>query len=85
MTFFCLVQDQLRICHCAFQLILGDANINSAGKVGDDGLADLFVIQLRTSMIIHDILQEQVISFIIATTKLRLFIVVERQLLMQIN
>ena len=69
----CLVQGQLRICHCAFQLILGDANINSAGKVGGDGLADLFVIQLRTSMIIHDILQEQVISFIITTTKIRLF------------
>ena len=43
-----------------FQLILGDANINSAGKVGGDGLADLLVSQVRTSMIIHDILQEQV-------------------------
>ena len=45
------------------QLILSDANINSAGKVGADGLADLLVAQVRTSMIIHDILQEQVRHF----------------------
>ena len=45
------------------QLILSDANINSAGKVGADGLADLLVAQVRTSMIIHDILQEQVRYF----------------------
>ena len=43
-----------------FQLILSDANINCVSKVGSDGVADLLVAQVRTSMIVHDILHEEV-------------------------
>ena len=55
-------------------MILADANINSAGKVGGDGLADLLVAQVRTSMIIHGILQEQV--NMISTNTIRWVIIV---------